>query len=103
MVVRSCSHLTPSWFAPCVAARSPLKEHMYAEELVYPDFMLSLPYFVDDDQKRLWLDGIKGLDRATYERNEWGEYMTYKSKHGQNYVSGWGGAWSIMGSRYSGH
>jgi hypothetical protein len=77
----------PSWFAPCVAARSPYRERLYAEELIYPDFVLPIPLFANEEQKSIWLEAARTQPRSTYQKQELGEFMAYKSQHGQNFVS----------------
>lgn len=83
MVVRDCTHLTPTWFAPCVAFRSPFSDRTYAEELIYPDFGLPQPVFVNAEHQAKWKAHLGSIDdRAVYRAG----YLLYKSQHGQNFV-----------------
>lgn len=84
--VRECTITTPAWFAPC-AARRMLVPSLYAEELIYPDFGLTLPVFVNDEQRSLWLEAVEKVDRMRYEARGKEEYMLYSGQHGQNFVS----------------
>lgn len=83
LVVRDCTHLTPAWFAPCVAMRTPLADRTYAEELIYPDFGLPLPVFAKPDHETRWKANLGAIDdRGVYKEG----YVLYKSQHGQNFV-----------------
>ncbi|CAK9781135.1 unnamed protein product [Cutaneotrichosporon oleaginosum] len=83
MVVRDCTHLTPAWFAPCVALRAPFSDQTYGEELVYPDFGLPVPLFAKEEHAERWQEGLRSIaDRAIYRDG----YVVYKSQHGQNFV-----------------
>lgn len=84
--VRECTITTPAWFAPC-AARRMLVPSLYAEELIYPDFGLTLPVFVNDEQRSLWLEAVEKVDRMRYEARGKEQYMLYSGQHGQNFVS----------------
>jgi hypothetical protein len=89
MVVRDCTHLTPAWFAPCVALRTPIADRVYGEELVYPDFGLPEPLFAQPEHAERWRAGLGSIaDRAVLANG----FVMYKSQHGQNFVrSRWGG------------
>lgn len=60
---------------------------LYAEELIYPDFGLTLPVFVNDEQRSLWLEAVEKVDRMRYEARGKEQYMLYSGQHGQNFVS----------------
>ncbi len=83
MVVRDCTHLTPAWFAPCVALRTPIADRVYGEELVYPDFGLPEPLFAQPEHAERWRAGLGSIaDRAVLANG----FVMYKSQHGQNFV-----------------
>lgn len=95
MAIRDCQRLTPRSYAPCVALGLGLANGTYAEELVYPDFSIPIPAFLNNEHKDVWLQGAhRGLDRATYQDRD-GERLLYRGQHGQNFVS-WGGGTAAL-------
>ena len=78
----------PDHFAPCIAARHPLSDRIYAEELVYPDFAIPFPIFGRAEDRERWISRLGEIsDRGAARQREGGWVLEYKGQHGQNYVS----------------
>jgi hypothetical protein len=99
MVLNQCTPDMPTYFAPCLAERyrdsfrlaeeevqqSPVQ--VYGEEVVYPDFALAPPLFVNEKQKERWLESARvQINERAYLRKQ-DNHMVYKGQHGQNFVS----------------
>ncbi len=55
LVFSECQEWMPDSYAPCIAGRADVETNLEtAEELVYKDFALREPSFLNDHQKRLW-------------------------------------------------
>lgn len=99
VVLNQCTPDMPSYFAPCLAERyfdsfrlaEEDEEHssvqVYGEEIVYPDFALAPPLFVNEKQRERWLESARvQINERAYLRKQ-DSHMVYKGQHGQNFVS----------------
>ena len=78
----------PDHFAPCIAARHPLADRIYAEELIYPDFAIPFPIFGREEDRERWVSRLGEISDRGAARLREGEWvLEYKGQHGQNYVS----------------
>lgn len=88
IIYTSCMPGMHNESAPCLSQRIP--QLVYAEELHYPDFRISLPHFVDPTHKQLYL---RYLQDPTFQRT-WarallrGDHAYYLNVRGQNLVYG---------------
>ena len=80
-IIKSCQDKSlPRSFAPCL-----LHHGIYAEELIYPDFDLRIPKFLNDEYKNEWLNRAMNyaLDRYSIHK----DWAMYKGQRGQNLVN----------------
>jgi hypothetical protein len=76
----------PTHFAPFIAASIGNTDDIYGEELLYPDFAIPMPIFAEDEHRRRWMSGTKGISqRATLVDGQ--DFFQYKGQHGQNFAS----------------
>jgi len=81
-IISKCKHNIPKYYAPCQ-----YKNLKIAHELIFPDFKIRAPNFINEQDKKYFeilanSDHSDFKDRFRYD----GEYCIYKSMHGQNLV-----------------
>lgn len=75
-----CTHRMPTHFAPCL--HPPGVDILYAEEVMYPAHKVRLPGFVNDDDRKRWLDVVH--TRGLVEKEDGKHIGMHLS--GQNFV-----------------
>ncbi|KAJ7021301.1 hypothetical protein C8F04DRAFT_1141363 [Mycena alexandri] len=84
LALSSCIFGMPAYYAPSFARTLP--NVLYAEELLYPDFKLREPHFVNDEHRQTWRDYALS-DLAFRDRGALLDgWVNYKGQAGQNFV-----------------
>ena len=83
LVIRECTEAMPSHWAPCLIKDSPNSKAFIemAEELIFPDFSISFPQFLDDEMKQIFVEDM--VSRGLFLKDNRVQYL---GQHGQNLI-----------------